>query len=74
LILQELQYMSQSPNDQNDVADKKKQQDKDSSLNQKKESASPDEKNEEAKSKSYAEILKGFQEIEKIFKRDQQKS
>lgn len=27
-----------------------------------------------AKSKSYAEILKGFEEIEKIFKRDQNKS
>jgi len=65
--------MAQGPNEQDDPADKKNQQEKDSAVKKDKKNPSSDEKNEEPKSKSYAEILKGFEEIEKIFKRDQQK-
>jgi hypothetical protein len=73
-MLKELLYMSPGPNKQDDPADKKNQQVKDSAVKKDKKSSSSDEKNEEPKSKSYAEILKGFEEIDKIFKRDQQKS
>jgi hypothetical protein len=53
--------MAQIENDSGDTVDKKQPES---------DHASEDSK---AKSKSYAEILKGFEEIEKIFKRDQKK-
>jgi len=74
LLLKELHNMSQAQNGQKNPADKKDQQEKNSTLNNDKESSSSEEKSDEPKSKSYAEILKGFEEIEKIFKHDKGKS
>lgn len=65
--------MSQAANGHDEHADKKIQQANNSAANHDEESSPQKQEAMEPKSKSYAEILKGFEEIEKIFKQDQKK-
>lgn len=65
--------MAKGPNSQDNHEGKKTQQGQDAPLENSRVTPSPDRKNKQP-TKSYAEILKGFEEIEKIFNRDKKKS
>lgn len=66
--------MSQAANGHNDHAGRKEEQEKNSAANPENGGAPGKDVAREPKSKSYAEILKGFEEIEKIFKQDRDKT
>ncbi len=65
--------MSKKPHSQDAHGNKKEQQDREAPVEKDGDAPSPGQSNEQPK-KSYADIMKGFEEIEKIFNRDKEKS
>ncbi len=65
--------MSQSTHSKDHKGEKKDHQESDGSLHPNKDESLNTTQTDAPKTKSYAEIIKGFEEIEKIFKRQTEK-